>query len=276
MTISANPERMYALGHSENELDRLARQAEGFEPFTRQLLQQAGITTGMRVLDVGSGSGDVAFLAAQLVGPNGEVIGADHAAEAVNRATERAQAKGVSNVKFVQGDPTELSFDRPFDAVVGRLVLMYYANPVNAIRRLKGHLREGGLIVFQELDFANARSVPRVPTFERITGWINQAFTATGARTQLGLELYSMFVDAGLPGPSMRMDARIGGGRDFLEYEQIAGVVQALLPVMEKLNIASAIEVNLPTLAQRIQDEVVSSNGVVLSPGIIGAWSRKP
>jgi hypothetical protein len=74
----------------------------------------------------------------------------------------------------------------------------------------------------------------------------------------------------------MRMDARIGGGRDFLEYEQIAGVVQALLPVMEKLNIASAIEVNLPTLAQRIQDEVVSSNGVVLSPGIIGAWSRKP
>ncbi len=184
MMISAKPQRMYALGHSENELDRLARQAEAFEPFTRQLLQQAGITTGMRVLDVGSGSGDVAFLAAQLVGPSGEVIGADHAAEAVSRATARAQAKAVSNVKFVQGDPADLSFDRPFDAIVGRLVLMYYPDPVNAIRRLKGHLREGGLNVFQELDFANARSLPSVPTFERVNGWIKQAFTATGAHTQ--------------------------------------------------------------------------------------------
>ena len=55
----------YALGHSEQELDRLSRQAEIFEPFTRQLLQQAGISRGMRVLDVGCGSGDVTFLASE-------------------------------------------------------------------------------------------------------------------------------------------------------------------------------------------------------------------
>src|SRR5262249_54917865 len=63
----------YALGHSEQELERLSRQAEIFEPFTRQLLQQAGISRGMRVLDVGCGSGDVSFLASELVGPSGKV-----------------------------------------------------------------------------------------------------------------------------------------------------------------------------------------------------------
>jgi ubiquinone/menaquinone biosynthesis C-methylase UbiE len=108
MKETATQQSTYALGHSEQELERLSRQAQAFEPFTRQLLQQAGINTGMRVLDVGCGSGDVAFLAADLVGPTGEVIGADRAAAAAQRATARAQARDLRNVKFLEGDPTEL------------------------------------------------------------------------------------------------------------------------------------------------------------------------
>jgi protein-L-isoaspartate O-methyltransferase len=67
----------YGLGHSERELGRLSAQARIFEPFTRRMLEQAGVSQGMRVLDVGSGTGDVAFLCASLVGPAGEVIGMD-------------------------------------------------------------------------------------------------------------------------------------------------------------------------------------------------------
>jgi SAM-dependent methyltransferase len=230
----------------------------------------------MRVLDVGCGSGDVAFLAAELVGPGGEVIGVDRAAAAVNRATARAQARPLSNVRFMEGDPTELPFDRPFDAVVGRLVLMYYPDPVDAVRKLAGHLRDGGLIVFQELDTANARSLPPAPTFERSVGWIKQALKATGARTQLGLELHSVFLAAGLPGPSMRMDALIGGGPDSPVYDIVAGVTRSLIPAMERLKIATAREVDISSLSQRMRDEVVGGGGVVLSPGLIGSWSRKP
>ena len=64
----------YVLGHSDQELDRLSRQAELFGPFTRQLFEQAGITSGMRVLDIGCGAGDGAFLAADLVGATGEIV----------------------------------------------------------------------------------------------------------------------------------------------------------------------------------------------------------
>ena len=275
MKQTASNKTTYALGHAEEELDRLSRQARVFEPFTRQLFQQAGIAAGMRVLDVGCGSGDVAFLAAELAGPGGEVIGVDRAA-AVNRATTRVQARHTSNVRFAEGDPAEMRFDRPFDAVVGRLVLMYYADPVDAVRKLAGHLRDGGLIVFQEFDLANARSLPPAPTFDRHTGWIKQALSATGAHLQLGLELHSVFLAAGLPGPSMRMDALIGGGPDVPVYELVAGVTASLLPVMAKLNITTAAEVDLSSLVQRMRDEVVAGGGVVVFPALIGSWSRKP
>jgi hypothetical protein len=152
---------------------------------------------------------------------------------------------------------------------------MYYPDPVDAVRKVAGHLRDGGLIVFQEFDIANCRSVPPAPVFDRHVGWIMQAFNATGARTQLGLELYSVFITAGLPGPSMRMDALVGGGPDSFAYELVADVTRSLLPVMEKLKITTATEVDLSSLAQRMRDEVVASKGVVLSPALIGAWSRK-
>jgi hypothetical protein len=84
-----------------------------------------------------------------------------------------------------------------------------------------------------------------------------------------------VFLDAGLSGPSMRMDTLIGGGPRCPVYEIVAELVQSLFPAMEKLKIASAAEVGMSTLAQRIRDEVVALRGVVLSAGFIGARSRK-
>ena len=275
MQTPASPQSFYALGHSEQELQRLSRQGKAFEAFTHQLFKEAGINQGMRVLDVGCGSGDVTFLVANLVGHNGEVVGADRERKAVEWARARAHSQGLTNVKFVECDPAEMEFDRPFDAIVGRLVLMYYPDPVDAIRKLMRHVRPDGLIVFQEIDLANARSLPLAAAYERSIAWIKRTLSASGARIELGLELYPVFLAAGLPGPSMRMDALIGGGPQCPAYEIVSELVQNLLPAMEKLKIASAAEVGTSTLKQRMRDEVVALKGVVLSAGFIGAWSRK-
>ena len=275
MEAPADRQSFYALGHSEQELQRLTRQGQAFEPFTRQLFEEAGISQGMRVLDVGCGSGDVAFLAADLVGPSGEVVGVDRERKAVDWADARARSRRMKNVNFLEGDPAEMEFDRQFDAVVGRLVVMYYPDPVDTVRKLMRHVRPGGLIVFQEIDLANACSVPVAPLFERSMAWIKQTLSGTGARIQMGLELYPVFVAAGLPGPSMRIDALIGGGPHCTLYEIVAELVQNLLPVMEKMKIASATEAQVSTLAERMRDEVVALNGIVRSAGFIGAWSRK-
>ncbi len=276
MEAPAGRQSFYALGHSEQELQRLSHQGQVFGPFTRQLFEEAGVSQGMRVLDVGCGTGDVAFLAADLVGPSGEVVGVDRERTAVDWANARAHSRGTRNVKFVEGDPAEMEFDRQFDAVVGRLVLMYYPDPVDTVRKLMRHVRPGGLIVFQEIDLANACSMPVAPLFERSMTWIKQTLSGTGARIQMGLELYPVFVAAGLPGPSMRIDALIGGGPQCPLFEVVAELIQSLLPVMEELNIASAAEAQASTLAERMRDEVVALNGIVRSAGFIGAWSRKP
>jgi ubiquinone/menaquinone biosynthesis C-methylase UbiE len=144
----------------------------------------------MRILDVGSGSGDVAFLAAEMAGPGGDVTGVDLARAAVERASARAQSRGAANVRFLEGNPAEMTFAQPFDAIVGRLVLMYCKDPMDTLRKLARHLRPGGLIVFQEFDMANARSLPPAPVFDRAVGWVRRTLATSGARTQLGLELY--------------------------------------------------------------------------------------
>jgi ubiquinone/menaquinone biosynthesis C-methylase UbiE len=95
----------YVLGQSDAELRRLSTQAHLIDPITRRFLVSAGIAEGMRVLDVGSGAGDVAVLLASLVGPRGEVIGTDPARTAIDAAEKRVRASGLGNVKFQHGDP---------------------------------------------------------------------------------------------------------------------------------------------------------------------------
>jgi len=275
MSASVRGIPVYPLGHSEHEMERLSRQGKAFEAFTRQLLMQAGVRSGMRVLDVGCGAGDSSLLIAELVGDNGEVIGVDREPMAVGWSRARAHSHGCKNVQFLEGDPAMVDFDKEFDAVVGRTVLMYYPDPTDAVRRLAHHLRPGGLIVFQEFDLQNARSWPPAPTFDRTVGWIKQTLHSTGARTELGLELHQVFVAAGLPTPSLRMDALIGGGSDF-PFEILAATVESMLPRMRELKITLPVEVHSATLALRMRDEVLESKGVVLSPGLIGAWTRKP
>jgi ubiquinone/menaquinone biosynthesis C-methylase UbiE len=263
----------YALGQSDGELDRLTMQAQTFEPFTRQLFGEAGLGSGMRVLDVGCGSGDVAFLAAQLVGPTGCVIGVDRTAAAIARGRSRAENKRISNVHFVEGDPTQMKFDKDLDALVGRLILMYYPDPADALRKLLPHLRPGGIVAFQEIDASGCKAYPASPTYERCIDWITQTFHLTGAQTRAGLELPRTFQSAGLPAPTLRLDAAAGAGPDTPAYKMLPEIVRSLLPAMERLGIATAAEVEVESLALRIRDEVVANNGMVISPSLIGAWA---
>lgn len=64
-------------GHSQREIRRLTDQAAMLRPITERLMQNVKIAPGMRVLDLGCGAGDVSMLAAELVGPTGEVLGID-------------------------------------------------------------------------------------------------------------------------------------------------------------------------------------------------------
>jgi len=261
----ASPAGPYVLGHSNRELERLSAQARIIDPITRTILNQAGVAPGMRVLDVGSGAGDVAFLAAELVGAMGEIVGVDRAAAAVAAARRRAAERPLHNVSFRVGDPSEMSFERPFDAVVGRYVLQFQPDPAAMLRNLAVHLRPGGVIVFHELDWEGARSFPPSLTYDRCCRWIAETIRLSGAETRMGVLLPSAFADAGLPVPSMRLEAVVGsGGNSSDPLRLVADVACTLLPEMERFGVATADDLGAESLFERMLGESITNASAIV------------
>jgi SAM-dependent methyltransferase len=275
--MSAGAEPDYVLGHSVRELHRLQVQAHLVDPITRRLFVEAGIRSGMRVLDVGSGVGDVAFLLSELVGESGEVVGTDRSATALEVARSRAEERSLRNVSFREGDPAELTFERPFDAVAGRYVLMYQPDPVQMVRRVAAHARADGVIAFHEPYRGGIRSYPPVSSYDTAWELVTDVMERLGADTSMGIKLHSTFVKAGLPSPSMRLESVIAGGRtsaDHVHFEM--DVVATVLPELERLGLATESDVDVETLADRVWAEAAANDSIIVGRAEIGAWSRAP
>jgi ubiquinone/menaquinone biosynthesis C-methylase UbiE len=172
--MSTTIDQTYLMGRTDAETTRLIRQARILSPATSHLLREAGVTAGMRVLDLGSGAGDVALMAAELVGPTGQVIGVDRDPAVLTVARARAKAAGLANVTFLEGDLRTVDPEGEYDAVVGRLVLMYVPEPAAALRRVAGLVRPGGPVALQELNFtpASLQWYPAMALWQRFWEWM--------------------------------------------------------------------------------------------------------
>jgi ubiquinone/menaquinone biosynthesis C-methylase UbiE len=266
--------QQYVLGHSQFEMERLARQAKQMEPITRRGFLAAGLAPGMRVLDIGSGVGDVAFLAASIVGPTGSVTGTDRVPIALE--TARARAASFKNVSFVQGDPTALSFEVPFDAVVGRYILMFQSDPASFLRDVVRHTKPGGIVAFHEPDWWSARSYPACPVYDRCVDLLRELVRRSGARERMGVELTETFVDAGLPAPKMEIGELIGGSEAATEpAELVADLVISVIGELERYGIASAKEVGAADLYERVLREAGENRSTLVCRSEIVAYANK-
>ncbi len=268
----------YAMGHAADELDRLINQARFFGDLTEHVLRLAGLARGMRVLDAGCGPGDVTFLVAKLVGAEGMVIGVDKSPEAIGVARQRTEAARLTNVHFLTQDFTELVLDEPVDALIGRLVLQYLADPALVLRRLATFVKPGGVVAFQEgfLEEDRAYSEPVCQLYETALQRIIQTFTRIGADPRTGHRLVQIFQAAGLPAPQMILHARVERGPDSPIYDLGVQMTRTMLPLMERTGVATAQEVGLETLAERMRAEVVALDATLIFPALIGVWTRKP
>ena len=274
----SSSDRAYTMGRSQEETERLIQQSGLYEDITGRLLRDAGLFTGMKVLDIGSGAGDVAFAAAELVGSEGEVLGVDMNPEILETARTRAQAAGLTNVQFVAGDAQTLDLANDFDALIGRLVLTYLPDPAATLKQLATHLRPGGIVAFQEVEFSTYSSIarPETPMMNQLAEWGVEVFQRSRANVGMGLDLYGTFVDAGLPEPTLQYTAPMGGPEAWAGYQFIANSFQSILPLLEAYGIATAEEVDLETLADRLRAEVVASKRPLVLPPHITAWAQLP
>ena len=268
----------YTMGRSKEEEDRLIQQSQLYDAVTRRMLNTAGVAGGMKVLDIGSGTGDVAMTAAELVGPEGSVVGVDVNPEILETARTRAREAGLANIEFVAGDARSLDLGDGFDALIGRLVLMYMADPAGALRQLAARVRPGGIVAFQEIDFSPYRNTSRddTPLMNQLVEWGLGAFERSGAHTEMGLDLYRAYVEAGLPEPYMHFEAPVGGPGDWAGYSFMANSFRSLAPLLEQFGMATADQVDADTLAERLRQEVAASKRPLLLPPHMTAWARLP
>jgi ubiquinone/menaquinone biosynthesis C-methylase UbiE len=265
----------YLLGHTPWAIQRLLNLGQIHEPFTRRMFVDAGITAGMTVLDVGCGPGEVSFIAADLVGKTGGVLGVDASEDVLQVARARAQAAGLAHVSFMAADLRDLSLEQRFDVLVGRFILMHLPEPEAVLRRLSDCVRPGGIVAFQEYDLSGSADAfyPPSPLWERTWHWSTGAFERAGGNLHAGMQLPSMFRAAGLPAPRMRYEASIGADRDWPGFEMRAADVRTFLPLILQFGLATEEEIGIETLAERLREETISRGGAARLPVVVSAWA---
>lgn len=265
----------YVLGSDPAEIARLDRQAAMLAHPTSVLLRSAGLRPGMRVLDLGTGLGHVAQLVAELVGPEGEVVGVDQSAAHLEVAERRRVEAGLANVRFVEGDVHAFRLDGELDAVVGRLILFHLPRPEAVLRHHAAALRTGGVLAVVDYDAGTVRAEPRVPLVEEVGTWIIGAFRSAGADPMVGARLGLVLRAAGLADVTTFGLQAYLGPNDPAGPALLAGVARALAPVIVSSGLATDDELAVETLEQRLAERLAAAGAVLLPPAVVGAWGRR-
>ncbi len=215
------------------------------------------------------------MLAANLVGPSGEVVGIERDPHSIARARSRVAEAGLHNVRLIQSDVNQIANDKPFDVAVGRFILQFLPDPAAVLRSLSALVRPGGILVFQEVSYAPFLLLSaHLPLWSEAASLLHEALRRSGANTEIGLALHRIFQEAALPPPTMRMEILLGSDPDFTRW--IYDLLGSLRPQIQQLSLSLDKLGDFDTLPERLQAEVAASKTVVPFVALVGAWSHKP
>jgi 2-polyprenyl-3-methyl-5-hydroxy-6-metoxy-1,4-benzoquinol methylase len=267
----------YVLGHSDAELKRLQLQSIVYSGITRRMIRDCGIEPGMRVLDIGSGAGDVAMLIADAVGPSGKVVAIDREPRAVDAARNRVQEAGYKQIECIVATDEALPRGLPFDAAVGRFVLVHQTDPTATVRRAAAAVRPGGIVAFQE-------PAMLVPSFIFPTIEIQRAFFAYPhwpavikafvSSPDVAGRMVRIFEVADLPDPQSVWESVLGDHGSDLVTLYAMGLTR-MQPIFAHLKIAPPDLGDPETLADRLRAQMAEADARLLSTPQAGVWARR-
>lgn len=202
---------------------------------------------GDRILDVGCGTGQDVLMLAELVGPEGSVVGIDNSEAMVE--TARQQAGDVPTVSFDVDDAVDLSFpDDHFDAARMDRVLQHLDEPMQAVRELRRVTRPGGRVGITDSDWETA-------TLDTPTGHTDaflQIEHASPRHPRTGRRLYRFAREAGLTGLDIDPWTGVSTELDFIAE---AIDLDGWTATMEANGVASSQEIEAWRSGLREADE---------------------
>jgi SAM-dependent methyltransferase len=266
----------YPLPSTDEERMRLAAQALMMNPLTRRLFAAAGLAEGMRVLDVGSGAGDVALLAREFVGETGAVVGYDRDAAQIAYARERAEKAGFTNVSFVEADTDAFQSDAPFDAAVGRFTLMYHPDMDAALTAIAGHVRTGGVLAFHEWQLwddpgAWPHTWPPMKgsDFQTRLHTIVRTMAASGVNLFAGAALVAGLSEFGNTQAWAEQNVTFGAGA----LEPSLALLRSALPRAEALGLIAPGDIDIEAMRVEARQHSAQCTPVAISPTQVLAWA---
>jgi SAM-dependent methyltransferase len=261
----------YALATGEAAAYRLRLLHGLYGEGTRRVLLDAGLQRGMRAADLGCGVGMVTGLLAELVGPEGHVVGIDVSTAQLASARERLNGSGA-NVRFVKASATATGLPPgSFDLVYSRFLLIHLPEPEQALREMRALLKPGGILVCEDGDLTSAGSEPpsALDAFADLWGRLGPR---RGVDYTLGRRLFQMIQAAGFPEPEVAFNQPVlarGENKRLLELS-VAEAGPAF--VAAGLITAEELERTLIEMRRLGADETV----LAVMPRMAQVWARKP
>lgn len=195
---AAPPRDAYVNGHQQAVLRSYSwRTAENSAAYLLPHLRP-----GLRLLDLGCGSGTITADLAQRVGPEGSAVGVDVEASVLQSAAAHAASRGVVNATFVEGSAYALPFpDGTFDVVHAHQVLQHLSDPVSALREALRVLKPGGFLAARDSDYSCFSWSPRVPGLDAWHALYRRIATKNGGDPDAGPKLAGWAREAGFAAP---------------------------------------------------------------------------
>lgn len=194
----------YILATGGKDVERLRLLHQVYGPGTETLFHRVGLRDGLRVAEVGCGSGNIACWVAEKVGPGGSVVAIDNSADQVEQARRQAQARGLRNIEFQVADAYSPRLpESSFDVAYCRLVLMHLTDPGKALAAMRRLVRPGGKVVCEEMDLGCWLCDPPADAMRRFFE-LNEALgERRGEHFRLGASLHRLFRQAAFPRPEV-------------------------------------------------------------------------
>ena len=184
-------ETNYIIGVGKDDEERLSLLNELFGKTRKDLLLKAGLTPGMRVLEVGCDTGNMTRWIAKQVGDNGHVTAVDISSAQIQIAKENCSES--NNISFIASSLFNLNLSKKFDLIYSRFLIMHLQNPFEGLQYLTQLLKPNGILVSEEATNSVTACYPESSAFRKYRELVIALFTKKNIDFDIGEKLYAYF-----------------------------------------------------------------------------------